>query len=391
MMKKILILTAILVLSFTNAQELKTVKLLPPQSNDLSDLAFLKEELQGKELVMLGEYTHMYGNIFEMKARVVEYLHQELGFTTVAIESPIYDIWKMNQKGFDKTEFNEVIWGVWSSSKEFQRLVNYIEENNLKVIGFDSQFIKTSAFIEDFYDYCERENINIRLDEDDLGIIIEGVIENGILEQEDIIFPNYEKELKRIIREIEKLEPNETNYYWKQFVKSLLAGSDDVYYNTEEILTTDLGNKNHNIRDEQMADNLLSYINRNPGEKIICWADNIHVMNDNSSVQKPVSKGFISAGNHIHNALKEKAYSLATLHANDSLFDSRAQKWDATPVQPNSFEAQLDRLNQPYLFISSNQEAMHTPQKTRLLDFIDFSKVRLDQLHDGYIFLQHAT
>ncbi|MEZ7494034.1 erythromycin esterase family protein [Leeuwenhoekiella aequorea] len=391
MMKKILILTAILVLSFTNAQELKTVKLLPPESKDLSDLAFLKEELQGKELVMLGEYTHMYGNIFEMKARVVEYLHQELGYTTFAIESPMYDIWKMNQKGFDKTEFNEAIWGVWSSSKEFQRLVNYIEENNLKVIGFDSQIINSSSFIEDFYDYCESREIELKLDQDDLGIIIEGILENGTIEEEDINYVSYEKELNRVIQKIERLEATETNYYWLQFTKNLLASSQDANQNRQPILTTDFGNKNHNIRDKQMADNLLSYIAKNPNEKLIIWADNIHIINDNSSITKPVSSAFISMGTHIKQALKKNVYSLATIHANDSLFDTGTQKWEQTPVLKNSFEDQLRSFNEPFLFISSEQKAMHTAKQTRILDFIDFSSARLDQLHDGYLFLAAAT
>ena len=390
-MKIIFTLFSCLFLTIAQSQDLKTIELLPPESKEHKDMSFLKDELQDKQLVMLGEQTHMYGNIFEMKTRVVEYLYQELGFTTIAMESSMYDIWKMNQDGFSSKAFNEAIWGVWSSSLEFQRLVDYIDKNNLKVIGFDSQFNNVSGFIEDFYDYCESSDIKIKLDEDDMGIIIEGILDNLTIEEEDISYFTYEEELQRIIKQIEKLQPSETNYYWKQFTKSLLAGSQDAYNNNKEILTTDFGNKNHNIRDKQMADNLLSYINRNPNEKIIVWADNIHVINDNSSIKKPIAKDFISMGTYIKKELNDKAYSLATIHANDSIFDTGSKKWEATPVKENSFEAQLDHLNQPYLFVTSDQEGMHATKETRLLDFIDFTEARLDQLHDGYIFFQHAT
>ncbi|WP_259367193.1 erythromycin esterase family protein [Cellulophaga baltica] len=374
-----------------SSQELKTLELLPPESTELKDLSFLKDELKEKQLIMLGEQTHMYGNIFEMKARIVEYLHQELGFTTIAMESSMYDIWKMNKSEFNPDEFNNAIYGVWSSALEFQRLVNYIDKNNLKVIGFDSQVINSSQFIEDFYDYCESQHITFKLDEDDLGIVIEGVLENFTVEEDDITYENYEKELTRILAQIKKLNDNETNYYWKQFTKNLLASSQDAYYNKEQIMATDLGNKDHNIRDKQMADNLLSYIKRNPNEKIICWADNIHIINDNSSITKPIAKDFISMGSYIHTALKDKSYSLATIHANDSLFESRIKKWALTPIKSNSFESELSGLGKPYLFISSNQEKMHSLQETRLLNFIDFTTARLDQLHDGYIFFQNAT
>ena len=389
-MKNTLLLIVLLLAHLAQSQKLQTETLLPPDSKDLSDLAFLDEELKGKNVVMLGELTHMYSNIFEMKARIVEYLHQHLGFNTIAMESPVYDIWKMNQQGFSPDEFKESIWEVWSQSEAFQKLIAYIDQNNVSVIGFDSQFINTNAFIEDFYDYCARNKISIKLDEDDLGIIIESVLESGIVEEEDIDYRTYENELQRILKAILKLEPDETNYYWAQFVKSLIACSQDAHYNTTPYWTTDFGNKNHNIRDKQMADNLLTYIARNPDEKIIVWADNIHIMNDNSSITKPVSKDFVSMGNHIHGSLKDKVYSLATLHANDSLFDTGTRRWEATPVQPGSFEAQLKQLQIPYLFISSNQPAMRQAYESRLLDFIDFTSVRLDQLHDGYIFLKDA-
>lgn len=389
---KIVTLFFFLSLSIVHSQELKTIELLPPESKNLDDLYFLKDELKDKQIIMLGELTHMYGNIFEMKARIVEYLHQDLGFTTIAMESSMYDIWKMNKDGgFNPIAFNEAIWGVWSSSHEFQRLVDYIDNNNLKVIGFDSQVNNTSGFIEDFFNYCESENIELQLNGDDFGIIIEGVLDNIAVEEQDIEYKKYEKELIRIIKKIEKLESVETNYYWAQFVKNLLACSRDAYYNQEKILTTDFGNKNDNIRDEQMANNLLSYINRNPNEKIICWADNVHIMNDNSGITKTIAKDFVSMGSYVKKELKDKSYSLATIHANDSIYDFGTNVWHATPIKSDSFEDELNNLNKPYLFVSSNQKAMKSSKFTRLLNFVDFTKVRLDQLHDAYIFLENAT
>ena len=373
------------------AQKLEVHTLHPPNSQENNDFYFLNNEIKNKQIVMLGEMTHMYGNIFEMKSRLVEYLHQELGFTTIAMESSMYDIWKMNKSGFNSKGFNNAIWGVWSNTLEFQKLVRYINKYKLKVIGFDSQVNNTSQFIEDFFDYCESQNINLKLDEDDLGIIMESILENGTIEEDDIKYKVYEKEIKRIVQQIEKLKSNEINYYWKQFTKNLLACSRDAYYNKEEILSTDFGNRNDNIRDKQMADNLLSYIYRNPNEKVICWADNIHIINDNSSIKKPIAKEFVSMGSYIKRKLKEKAYSLATVHANDSLLDSRTNKWHSTPIKNNSFEDELHSFNQPYLFITSAQEGMKSIKTTRLLNFIDFTEARLDELHDGYIFLQNAT
>jgi len=390
-MKRVIVIYFFFSVFCSFAQSIEVIELMPPDSNEITDLNFLKKETKGKNVIMLGEQTHMYGNIFEMKARIVEYLHQELGYTTIAIESPMYDIWKMNLTGFDPKTFNESVWGVWSSTYEFQRLVKYINNNNLKVIGFDSQVNNVSQFIDDFFDYLEKVQIDLKLDEDDLAIVIEAVLEIVSVEEDDISYKNYEKELKRIIAKIEKLEQTDENFHWLQFTKSLLAGSQDAYHNKDEILTSSFLDRSHNIRDKQMADNLLSYINRNPNEKIICWADNIHVMNDNSSITKPIAKDFISMGSYIFKALKGKSYSLATLHANDTFVEPRTNQKDLTPIKENSFEYELNILSKPYLFVSSSQEKMQVPKETRLYDYVDFSEARLDQLHDGYIFFQKAT
>ena len=94
-------------------------------------------------------------------------------------------------------------------------------------------------------------------------------------------------------------------------------------------------------------------------------------------------------GNHIKEELGEKVYSLATIHGNESFYEKG--KWEPTPILAGSFEAQLSEKNIPYQFISSNQEAMNKPVETRLLSFEDFYEIRMDQVHDGYIFFENAT
>ena len=62
-MKNFLTICLLAIFPLLNAQEIKTIELLPPDSKEYSDLNFLKDELKGKQVVMLGEQTHMYGNI----------------------------------------------------------------------------------------------------------------------------------------------------------------------------------------------------------------------------------------------------------------------------------------------------------------------------------------
>lgn len=389
-MKKPFISIFLLLATLVHSQELIVHELDAPNAPYYSDLEVLRPILEDKQIVMLGEMTHMYGNIFEMKARVMEFLHKELGFTTFAMESPIYEIWKMNQKGFSPEAFNSAIFNVWHETVEFQKMVKYIEEHKLKVIGFDSQFFESNEFIDEFFEFCKKNKIRIRLDEDDFGIAIEEVLDFMIFEEDDFSFLTYKKELERIIKRIKALPDTEENFYWLQFTKSVLASSNTAY-DTEEVLSSDFVNKSYNYRDAQMGGNLLAYIKKYPEEKIIVWADNIHLINDMSSYTQPIIKEFKSMGTYISKALGDKAYSLATLHANDSLYDNYQEKWFKTPIAEDSFEAQLLAKNKDYLFIDSNQTALKQPLNSRLLSFVDFYEGRVDQLHDGYIFLKQAT
>ncbi len=392
MTKRLLLIFAFLSSQLLQSQEIKTHTLFPPESQEHTDLQFLKEELEGKQLVMLGEMTHMYGNIFEMKARVIEYLHKELGYTTIAMESSMYDLWRMNSenKEFDPRAFNEAVFRVWANTSEFQRLVKYIAENDLKVVGFDSQIVNNvPEFIDGFFGFCEENSIDLKLDEDDMGIAMEDVLEEVIYTEDDIKFRTFEKELVRILKKMQALEQNENSYYWIQSTKGLLASSRDAFYSKEIPYRSERANKNHNYRDAQMADNLLTYLTRNPEEKVVAWADNIHVINDMSSVKDPILREFVPMGSHIRQVLGKKVYSLAAIHANDSLLEKTT--WHQTPVLKGSFEAELAAVGEPYLFVSSSQKALQEPRQHRLLSFIHFSEARIDQLHDGYIFLRKAT
>lgn len=60
-------------------------------SDDFSDLQFLKPLLAGKRIVQLGESSHGAAEMNWMKIRLIKFLHQELGFNVLAVESSMSD------------------------------------------------------------------------------------------------------------------------------------------------------------------------------------------------------------------------------------------------------------------------------------------------------------
>ena len=77
-----------------NAVEVATLDMYEDR---LDDLAPLKEMLRDARIVLLGEQSHQDGATFRAKARLVRFLHQEMGFEVLAFESGLYECDRANK------------------------------------------------------------------------------------------------------------------------------------------------------------------------------------------------------------------------------------------------------------------------------------------------------
>ncbi len=60
-----------------------------PDSDDFSDLQFLKPLLAGKRVVQLGESSHGVAEFNLAKVRLVKFLHQQMGYDVIAVEGSL--------------------------------------------------------------------------------------------------------------------------------------------------------------------------------------------------------------------------------------------------------------------------------------------------------------
>ena len=372
----------------------KTVAL--SENPNVEDFSFMKEELKNVQVVMLGEKSHFDGNVFEMKTKIVKYLHQEMGFNTIAFESGVYDVWKAqeNIKNGEnaKEAFGKSLFQIWSKTKEFQSFIDFYEANksNLKLFGFDNQITGKygeEKLIKDLYEYCNKNQVLINLNQEDLELQMESM-DYGVFDENDISYSEFKNSLSKTLEIVSKKQKNEEQFYWIQIIKNLLSIGEDIY-TKKSILSTFNTTAEDNIRDKQMANNLLAYIKNHPNEKIICWGANQHFANDMSSINTSIIKEFIPMGSYVKKELKEKMYSLAAITASDSIY--LQGKWEKTVVAQNSFEYYLKNQKKPHLFISSNQVVMKQKQSTRFFSPETFIDLRLDLVHDGYLFFNNTS
>ena len=364
-----------------------------PEKLVFEDFSFLKEELKDVQVVMLGEETHYDGNVFEAKTEMIKYLFKEMGFTTIAFESSIYDVWdefEKSKKGKDiKNSFQNSIFSIWSGVEEFQSFIHFFEKNrsSLKIFGFDSQIPnsnKEEKFVIDLFKYCRENNISIRLDQEDLILLIDSFWRSNVFDEKDIPYKKFQASFNFILKEIEKKGDDEQHFYWKQIIKSLLATGDDFHNRKNPLFSTFVTNVEDNKRDKQMADNLLAYIKKHPNEKIICWGANAHFVNDMTSIKADTLREFKPMGSYIKESLKSKAYSLGMIGAEDSI--KLGYQWYKSSLDSLSFEYYLKQKKIPHMFISSKQEEMKQIKPIRFFSPITHVDAQLNLLHDGYLF-----
>lgn len=376
-----------------NGQNFNPKFLELPENLNSDDFSFLKKELHDAKVVMLGEATHFDGNVFEIKTKMIQYLYKELGYTTIAFESGFYDVWKAQQnitKGENtKTTLEKSLFPIWSKTNEFQNFITFFDQNKskLKIIGFDNQITGEygeKELVGDLYDYCQRNLLPLKLNKDDFELLLESINNSGVFDESDITYEKYKSSLSKLLTNIEKKPKDEIHFYWSQIIKNLLSIAEDSYIAKEPIVSSFNTTSDDNIRDKQMAENLLAYIKMHPNEKIICWGANAHFVNDMTSVKSPIIKEFVPMGYYVKNELKEKVYSFALISASDSIYLNKV--WNKTPINTNSFERFLKNQAKPHLFISSKQDEMQKNQLNRLFSPIDFVESRLDLLHDGYFY-----
>lgn len=381
-----------------SAQEFNPKIITLSQNPEITDFSFLKEELKDVQVVMLGENTHFDGNVFEMRTKIVQYLHQEMGFNTIAFESGIYDVWRA-QKSINEGQnvveaISNSLFSIWAKRNEFQSFIEFYNQNkkDLKIFGFDYQITGNNGNVllaKDLFEYAKKINHKIKFKQEDFELLLESMTNSGMFDEEDISYEQFKTELTLFKTKISQQKDSEEKFYWNQIVKSLLELGHDAI-SKEEILSTFNTTSFDNIRDKQMADNLLAYLKQNPEAKIICWGANAHFVNNMSSINEPILKEFVPMGSYIKKELKNKVYSLAAVTAEDSIF--LQNKWHKTPIKKHSFEYFLKEKNtSPHIFISSNQSEMQILAWNRLFSPITFVESKLNELHDGYLYFRSVT
>jgi erythromycin esterase len=379
------------------------------------DLQFLKPLLQGKRIVQLGESSHGVAEFNLVKARLVKFLHQELGYEVIAFESPLDQCYRADRQAGGASPTNalmDCLVGVWHT-KEVLPLFEYIQASKktarpLTLAGFDIQQIgrgkrSRPAFLRDVVTKLDaayageiyqldtdflteydkgRQSFQPYLQRDGARLIAAYDRLAGFLAQHQTRLVGLSKENPQA-----PLVARQTARYLSLYLKQQTAS--DAAARSE-------------LRDQGMAENLEFLLQElYPGKKIIVWGHNFHLQHDNAAIP-PLPAVFPgvrvhSMGHWLAQRHRQELYTIGVFMHQGRAANNARQVYEITPVQRGSLEAILAQAGRKSLFLDLSQpkqnpatEWMYQPATAKYNGTHDMTMVLRAQ-YDGVLFIHTVT
>ena len=282
------------------------IRSIDPADEDFSDLEFLREQLRGVRVLLLGEGGpgHGGGSELEAKTRIVKFLHREMGFNVLAFESGLFGTslaWNALQTDEDSRKaFLKGVYGVWGWSEQVQPLIHYLAasartDHPLELTGFDIQFTLTpsrKSLLLNLREFLTQNEIDSPLSDPDTmpSRILAGFLDSRFSGDQKLLpEPAEQAKLLESLRvtaaQVEKTVSGRDGLFWAQVLRNISFQADQ-YLNdlrNENMWTSLAGMADRwayiRARDIQMAENLLWMVDTYyQGQKIIVWEHISHAM-----------------------------------------------------------------------------------------------------------------
>jgi erythromycin esterase-like protein len=389
-----------------------------------NDYSFLDNILKSKKIVLLGEQSHGDGATFDEKVTLIKYLHEKLGFNTIAFESGLYDNYKAFKDFSSKNQkisiFNESIGFIWSDTKSFQDLINYIEEraiqkDTIKIVGFDNQ--ESSLFEDNYLNDLKNtlKNHQIKIPDNTIQKLEKAFVSrdldniaNSKKDSTDLI-ENYDF----ILKSFQKI--SNLSYHEKMLQQVFISKIDDVNFDVQQLQKQKIPVQN--LRDLQMARNLIFLSELNPNEKMICWGASYHFaddikydytdatesyMNQQAELEKKTTgqtdyklgdgkamlEGAKPMGIFLKDSFKKELYSIAfsSFEGNYGVVDSK--QFPILKPPTNSIEQQLFDTKNEKVFLDFDKSDNKSYYCSALGNIP--IKANWNQIFDGLLFVKTA-
>jgi len=301
---------------------------LTEKSYDFSDKIYqnIGSIIKNKKIILLGDQTHLEGNVTEIKVNLIEYLHEKHNFNIILFEDSFFklNLFDINKnKIITEKKWDEYFSHYLAGNQQFLKFINFLESeetniNNVKIGGFDSQILEqdNTILIESLISFLTQ--IDIQITE----------YEKSILEYQFAEAANYPHEgnpiksdsekknlldLLSIIKTAIDKEANTENFegkYWSQIILNIHALFETIAKKGSNISDIEI----QNLRDSLMASNFNFIKNIYPNDKIVGWGASYHFSKNLNLIKKDtITETYINQINKEQNKEKPLDYKIFSI------------------------------------------------------------------------------
>jgi erythromycin esterase len=334
-------------------------------ARDFSDLAFLRPLLAGKRLVQLGESGHGVREFNLAKVRLIQYLHEELGFDVIAFESSLFACDRTGRQSATLSAealMRGCIFGVWHT-QELMPLFEYIRERQhtarpLVLTGFDTQVSTPADNARPTFFRRVVERIDTayaaRVYAADAELLRAMATAEGATYAEqhrDRLVAWYDSLAAWLDTHEERLTKSFPDEPAAPRLARQAARSASQFVRQRAVRQ---GTEGTEIRDRGMADNLDFVLGElHPGKKVMVWAHNFHIQHRGygSSVRQDTAAVLRTTGTWVAERRRSEIYTIGLYMYRGSAALNNRTLYRVSPVAPGSLEAILHRAPWKYSFV----------------------------------------
>lgn len=358
-------------------EQVVPVSSILPTETATADLDFLKQELEGVSMVMLGEQSHGDGGSFLAKTRLIKYLHEELDFDLLVFESGLIDcyrVWNEINAGADSLGvFDLGLFPVWTQSEQVIPLMQYVlneakSADPLILAGFDIQptgsampmkkrFGELRAFLNTHVKGFEEEDYPtfFRL----IANPQMAMRQRPDAEQQGL----FSKEVRKMEKAILSSGSGTEAHIVARAIRNLKQ-TFDLFWHAD---LRKPGNTPHvfNLRDKGMADNMtLLREHIYPGKKMIVWGANTHLGYGRGFLrgfdgQEAADPGMVPMGQYLKIDLRDELYTISFTSYEGKIGSMRGDVFDIPPAATGTLEEKLSHLPISQGFLSLRNPALN--------------------------------
>jgi erythromycin esterase len=337
-----------------NAHPISTLSV----TNDFRDLEPLRAAIGGSRVVMLGEPTHGDGTTFLAKARLIAFLHQQMGFDVLAWESGLYDVhevWEHIRAGEAVIPASRRgVFGVWSLSEQVLPTLDYVASTvgtarPLEMAGVDIQF--TGSLARDSvaaHVLAFARSIGSPVADDPEWPAAAATL-TELAVSGYFAFKPPAADQARLLRILGALRADVATrgvgdrevLFWGQSLANMEAFARLMW----AAPPGQFRDQDGDVRDARMAANLLWLANvYYPGRKIIVWAHSGHISRATAPLRRadgrqPFATGqTVAMGAEVHRAIGAEMYSIGFTAATGSFGYRNSAPVPLPAVVPGSLE-----------------------------------------------------